>query len=46
MFFHESVVIERKKNSGAYCITIQYIVYLFIYYEVLCQKRFYIKSQS
>lgn len=30
MFLHESVVVERKKNSGSYCITIQHIVYLVI----------------
>ena len=31
MFFHESVGVERKKNSGTYCIPIQYSVYLVIY---------------
>lgn len=31
MFFHESVVVERKKNSGTYCTPTQYIVYLVIY---------------
>lgn len=45
MFFHESVVVDRKKNSGTYCINIQYIVYLIIYSEVSCQKRFCRKSQ-
>ena len=30
MFFHESVEVGRKKNSGTYCITLQYIVYLVI----------------
>jgi len=38
MFFHESVVVERKKNSGAYCIIIQHIVYLIIYSGVVHAK--------